>query len=99
MWDVPQRASRRLPAQFRCPTAAAVHGHCNPTPMAERGPVYGRIRRTMTCLAVRTDELSTRMAPPSRNRGNVAEPPRPEQRQEPRQEQRQEQRTEPRLEP
>jgi hypothetical protein len=66
-----------------------------------------RQRDTLAALA---DELSTRMPPP-RNRGNVAEPPRPDQRQESRQEQRQEprqdqrqdqrqeQRTEPRLEP
>ena len=59
-------------------------------------PAEPRQRDNLAALA---DELSTRMAPPSRNRGNVAEPPRPEQRQEPRQEQRQEQRTEPRLEP
>jgi hypothetical protein len=64
----------------------------------------GRQRDTLAALA---DELSTRITPPPRNRGNVAEPPRPEQRQEPRQEPRpeqrqdlrQEQRTEPRLEP
>lgn len=51
-----------------------------------------RQRDTLAALA---DELSTRITPPQRNRGNVGEPPRPDQRQE----QRQDQRTEPRLEP
>src|SRR5262249_7530392 len=63
-------------------------------------PAEPRKRDNLAALA---DELSTRMAPPSRNRGNAAEPPHPEQRQEQRQEQRkehgQEQPTEPRLEP
>jgi flagellar protein FliO/FliZ len=52
--------------------------------------------RNRDTLAALADELSTRMTPPPRNRGSVAEPPRPEQRQEPRQES---QRQEPRLEP
>jgi hypothetical protein len=64
----------------------------------------GRQRDTLAALA---DELSTRTAPPARNRGNPAEPPRQDQRQDQRQdarqdqrEQRQEgQRAEPRLEP
>jgi flagellar protein FliO/FliZ len=55
-----------------------------------------RQRDTLAALA---DELSTRMTPPPRNRGSVAEPARPEQRQEPRQEHRQEQRQEQRQEP
>jgi flagellar protein FliO/FliZ len=52
----------------------------------------GRQRDTLAALA---DELSTRITPPARNRGNPAEPPRQEQRDQ-RQEQ---QRAEPRLEP
>jgi flagellar protein FliO/FliZ len=66
-------------------------------PHDDRSQSEPRQRDTLAALA---DELSTRMTPPPRNRGNVAEPPRPEQRQEPRQEpHRQEPRTEPRLEP
>jgi flagellar protein FliO/FliZ len=42
-----------------------------------------RQRDTLAALA---DELSTRGTPPPRNRGNLGEPPRQEQRQEPRQE-------------
>jgi flagellar protein FliO/FliZ len=66
-------------------------------PQPEAG---GRQRDTLAALA---DELSTRVTPPPRNRGNVAEPSRHDQRPEPRQDQRQdsrqEQRAEPRLEP
>src|SRR5262252_6319512 len=58
-------------------------------PQPEPGP---RQRDTLAALA---DELSTRTTPPQRNRGNIGEPARPDQRQE----QRQDQRTEPRLEP
>jgi flagellar protein FliO/FliZ len=58
----------------------------------EPGP---RQRDTLAALA---DELSTRITPPQRSRGNVGEPPRQDQRQEHRQEQRQDQRAEPRLE-
>jgi hypothetical protein len=58
-------------------------------PQPEPGP---RQRDTLAALA---DELSTRITPPSRNRGNVGEPQRHDQRQD----QRQEQRAEPRLEP
>ena len=72
-------------------------------PDAPHDDVPGRSQsepRQRDTLAALADELSTRMTPPPRNRGNVAEPPRPEQRQEPRQEpHRQEPRTEPRLEP
>jgi flagellar protein FliO/FliZ len=68
-----------------------------PRPQPEAGP---RQRDTLAALA---DELSARAPPtPTRNRGNVGEPPRQEQRQEqrqePRQEPRQEQRQEPRQE-
>jgi flagellar protein FliO/FliZ len=60
-----------------------------PRPQPEAGP---RQRDTLAALA---DELSTRAPPtPTRNRGNVGEPPRQEQRQEPRQEPRQEARAE-----
>jgi hypothetical protein len=70
-------------------------------PQPEAGP---RPRDTLAALA---DELSTRVTPPPRSRGNVAEPPRqeqrPDQRQEQRPDQRQDQRPdqrpEPRLEP
>jgi flagellar protein FliO/FliZ len=58
----------------------------------EPGP---RQRDTLAALA---DELSTRITPPQRSRGNVGEPPRQDQRQDQRQEQRQDQRAEPRLE-
>jgi flagellar protein FliO/FliZ len=58
----------------------------------EAGP---RQRDTLAALA---DELSTRITPPQRGRGNVGEPPRQDQRQDQRQEQRQDQRAEPRLE-
>ena len=61
-------------------------------PQAESGP---RQRDTLAALA---DELSTRIPPPQRGRGNVGEPPRQDQRQDQRQEQRQDQRAEPRLE-
>jgi flagellar protein FliO/FliZ len=79
----------------------AQHDDIPGRPQPEAG---GRQRDTLAALA---DELSTRVTPPTRNRGSVAEPPRqdqrPEQRQEQRQDQRQdsrqEQRTEPRLEP
>lgn len=60
-------------------------------PQPESGP---RQRDTLAALA---DELSTRITPPQRGRGNV-EPPRQDQRQDQRQEQRQDQRPEPRLE-
>jgi hypothetical protein len=68
----------------------AQHGDLPGRPQPEPGP---RQRDTLAALA---DELSTRITPPTpRNRGNVGEPPRPEQRQD----QRQDQRAEPRLEP
>ena len=72
----------------------AHHDDVSGRPQGEPG---GRQRDTLAALA---DELSTRITPPARNRGNPAEPARQEQRQEQRPEQRQEpQRTEPRLEP
>jgi flagellar protein FliO/FliZ len=67
----------------------AQHGDLPGRPQPEPGP---RQRDTLAALA---DELSTRITPPQRNRGNVGEPPR----QDPRQDQRQDQRAEPRLEP
>ena len=66
----------------------AQHDDVPGRPQPEPG---GRQRDTLAALA---DELSTRVTPPARNRGNAGEPPRQESRQE-RQEQ---QRTEPRLE-
>jgi flagellar protein FliO/FliZ len=70
----------------------AQHDDLPGRPQAESGP---RQRDTLAALA---DELSTRMTPPQRGRGNVGEPPRQDQRQDQRQEQRQDQRAEPRLE-
>jgi flagellar protein FliO/FliZ len=75
----------------------AQHDDVPGRPQPEPG---GRQRDTLAALA---DELSTRVTPAARNRGNAGESPRQELRQEPRQEQRQEnrqeqQRTEPRLE-
>jgi flagellar protein FliO/FliZ len=63
----------------------AQHDDLPGRPQSESGP---RQRDTLAALA---DELSTRITPPSRNRGNAGEPPR--------QDQRQDQRSEPRLEP
>jgi flagellar protein FliO/FliZ len=68
----------------------AQHDDVPGRPPGEPGP---RQRDTLAALA---DELSTRITPPARNRGNPTEPQRQEQRQELRQDQ---QRTEPRLEP
>jgi flagellar protein FliO/FliZ len=65
----------------------AQHDDLPGRPQPESGP---RQRDTLAALA---DELSTRITPPQRGRGNV-EPPRQDQRQE----QRQDQRPEPRLE-
>jgi flagellar protein FliO/FliZ len=82
----------------------AQHDDLPGRPQPEAAP---RQRDTLAALA---DELSTRITPPQRSRGNVGEPPRqdqrqeqrqeqrPDQRQEHRQEQRQDQRAEPRLE-
>jgi flagellar protein FliO/FliZ len=70
----------------------AQHDDLPGRPQGEPGP---RQRDTLAALA---DELSTRITPPQRSRGNVGEPPRQDQRQDQRQEQRQDQRTEPRLE-
>ena len=70
----------------------AQHGDVPGRPQPESGP---RQRDTLAALA---DELSTRITPPQRGRGNVGEPPRQDQRQDQRQEQRQDQRAEPRLE-
>lgn len=66
----------------------AQHDDVPGRPQPESGP---RQRDTLAALA---DELSTRITPPQRGRGNVGEPPRQDQRQE----QRQDQRAEPRLE-
>jgi flagellar protein FliO/FliZ len=71
----------------------APHDDLPGRPQPEPGP---RQRDTLAALA---DELSTRITPPQRNRGNIGEPPRHEQRQEQRQDQRHDQRPEPRLEP
>jgi flagellar protein FliO/FliZ len=65
-------------------------------PVRPQPETAGRQRDTLAALA---DELSTRVTPPARNRGNTAEPPRQDQRPEQRQEPRQDQRAEPRLEP
>ena len=70
----------------------AQHDDVPGRPQPESGP---RQRDTLAALA---DELSTRITPPQRGRGNVGEPPRQDQRQDQRQEQRQDQRAEPRLE-
>jgi flagellar protein FliO/FliZ len=70
----------------------AQHDDLPGRPQGESGP---RQRDTLAALA---DELSTRITPPQRSRGNVGEPPRQDQRQDQRQEQRQDQRAEPRLE-
>jgi flagellar protein FliO/FliZ len=67
----------------------AQHDDLPGRPQPESGP---RQRDTLAALA---DELSTRITPPPRNRGNAGEPPRQEQRPD----QRQDQRAEPRLEP
>lgn len=66
----------------------AQHDDLPGRPQPEPGP---RQRDTLAALA---DELSTRITPPQRSRGNAGEPPRQDQRQE----QRQDQRAEPRLE-
>src|SRR6516225_6709867 len=71
----------------------AQHDNLPGRPQSEPGP---RQRDTLAALA---DELSTRVTPPQRNRGNVGEPPRQEQRQDQHNEPRQDQRAEPRLEP
>lgn len=67
----------------------AQHDDLPGRPQSESGP---RQRDTLAALA---DQLSTRITPPSRNRGNAGEPPRQDQRQD----QRPDQRAEPRLEP
>src|SRR5271166_6812626 len=54
----------------------AQHGELPGRPQPEPGP---RPRDTLAALA---DELSTRITPPQRNRGNVGEPPRQDQRQD-----------------
>jgi hypothetical protein len=56
----------------------AQHGELPGRPQPEPGP---RQRDTLAALA---DELSTRMTPQQRNRGNVGEPPRQDPRAEPR---------------
>jgi flagellar protein FliO/FliZ len=79
----------------------AQHDDVPGRPQPEPG---GRQRDTLAALA---DELSTRVTPAARNRGNAGEPPRQDLRQDPRQErqeqrqenrQEQQQRAEPRLE-
>src|SRR5262249_10628752 len=71
------------------PRPEAQHADLPGRPQSEPGP------RQRDPLAALADELSTRITPPQRNRGNVGEPPRQDQRNE----QRQDQRPEPRLEP
>src|SRR5262249_46894700 len=67
----------------------AQHDDLPGRPQSEPGP------GPRDTLAAPAAELSTRITPPQRNRGNVGEPPRQDQRNE----QRQDQRPEPRLEP